>query len=101
MLERKTILSFLGIALLGAFFYLGLWPFIVGGPRMQSFCRSLSFGLSVAELNGLASQKGYRLTPISNEQHAVVHEPRSMGRFLCDVEFRDGHLVAAKYVRND
>ena len=101
MSPRKVIFSFLGIALLGAFFYYGLWPFIVGGSRMESFCSSLSKGLSVTEVASLAAQKGHRLSRLSKEQRALVHEPRSMGRFLCDLEFREERLVSAKYVLND
>ena len=99
--RRKVIFSFLGIALLGVFFYIGLWPFIVGGSRMESFCTSLSNGLSIAQVESLAAQNGYRLSRLSKEQRALVHEPRSMGRFICDVEFREERLVSAKYVLND
>lgn len=99
--RRKAIFGFLGIALLSAFFYIGLWPFIVGGSRMESFCNSLSNGLSAAEVANLAAQKGYRLSRSSKEQRAFVHEPRSMGRFLCDLEFREERLAAAEYVLND
>jgi hypothetical protein len=101
MSRRKVIFSFLGIALLGAFFYFGLWPFIVGGSRMESFCSSLPNGLSVSEVASLAAQKGYRMGHLSKEQRALVHEPRSMGRFLCVLEFREERLVCAKYVLND
>jgi hypothetical protein len=101
MSRRKVIFSFLGIALLGLFFYIGLWPFIVGGSRMESFCSSLSDGLSVAEVARLAAQKGYRLSRLSKEQRVLVHEPRSMGRFLCVLEFREERLVSAKYALND
>jgi hypothetical protein len=101
MSRRKVFFSFLGIALLGAFFYIGLWPFIVGGSRMESFCSTLSNGLSVAEVTNLAAPKGYRLSRLSKEQQALVHEPRSMGRFLCVLDFREERLVSAKYVLND
>lgn len=101
MSKTKTILSFLGIALLGALFYLGVWPFIVGGSHMESFCHSLTAGIPVAELDKLVAEKGYRLTAVSKEQRAFVHDSRSMGRFLCEVEFRDGRLATAKYTFND
>jgi hypothetical protein len=101
MSRRKIIFSFLGIALLGAFFYIGLWPFIVGGSRMETFCSSLSNGSSVTEVASLTAQKGYRLGRLSKEQRALVHEPRSMGRFICVLEFREERLVSAKYVLND
>ena len=101
MSRRKVIFSFLGIALLGAFFYFGLWSFIVGGSRMESFCNSLPNGLSVSEIASVAAKKGYRMGHLSKEQRALVHEPRSMGRFLCVLEFREERLVSAKYALND
>ena len=68
---------------------------------MKSFCTSLSNGLSIAQVESLAAQNGYRLSRLSKEQRAFVHEPRSMGRFICDVEFREERLVSAKYVLKD
>lgn len=101
MSKTKTILSFLGIALLGAIFYLGVWPFIVGDSHMETFCRSLTAGLSAADLDKLVAEEGYRLTAIPIEQRAIVHDSRSMGRFVCDVEFRGGRLTTARYSYND
>jgi hypothetical protein len=101
MSRKKTIYSILGIVLLGAIFYLGVWPFIVGGSHMETFCRSLTVGIPTAELDKLVADKGYRLTAMPKEQRAIVHDSRSMGRFLCEVEFRDGRLAAAKYTYND
>lgn len=101
MSRTKATFSFLGITLLSAFLYLGVWPFIAGGSRMESFCRSLTAGLSVAELDKLVSEKGYRLTAVSKDQRALVHDSRSMGRFLCEVEFREGQLTSARYIFND
>ena len=89
MSRKKVIFSLLGAALLGALFYFGLWPFIVGGSRMESFCRSLSNGFSVSEVGNLAAKKGFRMNYLPREQRALVHEPRSMGRFICVLEFRE------------
>ena len=55
---------------------------------METFCRSLTAGLSAADLDKLVAEEGYRLTAIPIEQRAIVHDSRSMGRFVCDVEFR-------------
>lgn len=101
MQKRKIIFSSLGIVLFGAFFYIGLWPFIVGESRMKSFCSSLPNGLSVAQVTSLATQNGYSLSHLPKNTRALVHESRSMGRFLCELEFREERLVSAKYVFND
>lgn len=101
MSRKKTIFSILGAALLSAILYIGIWPFIAGGSHMESFCRSLTPGLSAAELDRLVAGMGYRSTAMSKGQRALIHDSRSMGRFLCDVEFRDGRLTTAKYTHND
>lgn len=101
MSRKKTIFSILGTTLLGAIFYLGVWPFIVGGSHMETFCRSLTAELSVAELDKLVAEKGYRITTMPKEQRAIIHDSRSMGRFLCEVEFREGRLTMAKSTYND
>jgi hypothetical protein len=101
MFRRKVVFRFLGIMLLGVFFYIGIWPFIVGGSRMKSFCSSLTNGLSFKEVEKLATPKGYRMGRLSKDQHSIIHEPRSMGRFLCVLEFRDDRLTSAKYAHND
>ncbi len=101
MFRRKVVFRILGIILLGVFFYIGVWPFIVGGSRMKSFCDSLTNGLSFKEVEYLATKKGYRMGRLSKGQQALIHEPRSMGRFLCVPEFRDDKLTSAKYAHND
>jgi hypothetical protein len=101
MFRKKVVFRILGIILLGVFFYIGVWPFIIGGSRMESFCSSLTNGLSFKEVEKLAIQKGYRMGRLSKEQQAIIHEPRSMGRFLCVLKFRDDRLTSAKYAYND
>jgi hypothetical protein len=100
MFRRKVVFIILGLIIPGVFFYYG-WALIVGGSRMESFCRSLTNGLSFKEVEKLAIPKGYRMMRLSKEQKALIHEPRSMGRFLCDLEFRDDKLISAKYFHND
>jgi len=100
MSRRKIVSRILVIILLGVFSYIA-WPFIVGGSRMESFCNSLTNGLSFKEVEKLATPKGYRMTRLSNDQQSLVHEPRSMGRFLCVLKFRDDRLISAKYENND
>jgi len=91
----------LAIAIFGVIFCVGIWPFIVGGSRMESFCSGLPLGPSIFEVTSLAAQKGYGLGPLSKDQRTFVHESRSMGRFLCDLEFPEERLASAKYVFND
>lgn len=101
MLKKKVVFSCLGIAIIGTFFYIGIWPFILGGSRMETFCTTLHGGLSIAEVENLARNEGYRLNYLPKEQRAFVHEPRSMGRFICNLELSEERLKSAKYFLND
>ncbi len=99
--SKKYIFLFSLLALLGAFVYVGIWPFIVGGSHMESFCGTLQSGLSPAEVKARVLQQDLRMVYVPNEPRAFIHDPRSMGRFICQLEFRDEHLVSAKYFFND
>jgi len=102
MSRLKVITRVLSIIIaLSGLFYIGVWPFLVGGSRMKSFCGSLTSGLSFKEVEKMATPKGYRMTRLSKEQQSLVHESRSMGRFLCVLKFSDDRLISAKYVDND
>ena len=97
--RRKRIGAVLGVLLLaglGLFF----WPFIAGPGQMQNFCSSLAVGASVAQVRAQSAQHGYRVSsPI--EGQVFVHDPKSYGRFTCNVEFGPDGLVSAIYSFND
>ena len=96
--RRKRIVV-LGLLLLAGLGWI-VWPFIVGPGQMQNFCSSLTAGSSVAQIQTQAAQHGYRVSsPI--EGRAFVHEPRSFGRFTCDVQFGSNGLVSSAYSFND
>lgn len=67
---------------------------------MQSFCSSLAVGASVAQVQAQAAQHGYRVSSLI-EGRAFVHEPRSFGRFTCDLRFGSNGLVSSVYSFND
>lgn len=95
---RKRLNAIGGLLLLTGLAYV-MWPFIFGRAEMQSFCAGLPAGASLPQVQALTDAKGYRVSsPI--EGKAFVHDPRSMGRFNCELHFRGARLVSAPYVDN-
>lgn len=97
--RRKRISVVLGLSLLAGIGWVA-WPFMVGPGQMQSFCSSLAVGTSVAQVQIQAAQHGYRVSSLV-EGRAFVHEPRSFGRFTCDLQFKSDGLVSSVYLFND
>ena len=97
--RRKRIYVVLGLLLLAG---LGgiVWPFIVGPGQMQNFCSSLAVGTSVTQVQAQAAQHGYRVSSLI-EGRAFVHEPRSFGRFTCDLQFGSNGLLSSVYSFSD
>lgn len=77
-----------------------VWPFMASPGQMQGFCGSLAVGASVAQVQAQAAQQGYRVSALV-EGRAFVHEPRSFGRFTCDVQFGPNGLVSSDYSFHD
>jgi hypothetical protein len=101
MVRRKTIAISIGGLLIAAFLYLGVWPFLVGGGRMESFCLSLETGTPISRVRDVVQQKQYRVAYSDKTGQAIIHDPRSFGRFVCEVQFKDERLVSARYQDND
>lgn len=97
--RRKRISVVLGLLLLAGLGWV-VWPFIASPGQMQSFCSSLAVGTSVAQVQAQAAQQGYRVSSLA-EGRAFVHEPRSFGRFTCDLRFGPNGLVSSVYSFND
>jgi hypothetical protein len=97
--RRKRIGVVLGLLLLAGLGWV-VWPFMAGPGQMQSFCSSLVVGTSVAQVQAQAGQHGYRVSSLI-EGRAFVHEPRSFGRFTCDLQFGPDGLVSSVYSFND
>jgi len=101
MAKRKTLSLIVGALLLGALFYFAVWPFVVGGSNMQAFCRSLAKDTLISRVRDIVQQTRYRMSPPDKEGRAFIHDPRSFGRFICEVHFKDERLVSARYQQND
>jgi len=97
--RRKRIGVALGLLLLAGIGWI-VWPFIASPGQMQNFCNSVVVGSSVAQVQAQAAQHGYRVSSLI-EGRAFVHEPRSFGRFTCDLQFGTNGLVSSVYSFND
>lgn len=97
--RSKRIGVVLGLLLLVGLGWV-VWPFIAGPRQMQNFCSSLQPGTSFAQVQAQAAQHGYRVSSLV-EGRAFVHDPKSFGRFTCDVQFGPDGLVSAAYLLND
>lgn len=97
--RRKRIFLAVGLLLLAGLGWI-VWPFMAGPGQMQSFCSSLAVGTSVAQVQTQAGQHGYRVSSLI-EGRAFVYEPRSFGRFTCDLQFGPDGLVSSVYLLND
>ena len=98
-MSRKRLTTVLGLALLAGFAYF-IYPFIAGRSQMQAFCGDLKIGATKQELEHAVESRGYRVT-FGKEQVGFVHDTRSFGRFLCEVQLSESRLVSATYVDND
>lgn len=99
-LSRKSRFGIgLGLLLLTGLGW-GIWPFIASPSQMESFCGSLVAGTSFEQLKAQVVQYDYRITGIT-EGRAVIHEPRSFGRFTCSLQFGAGGLESSAYLFSD
>ncbi len=68
---------------------------------METLCRSLAKDILLSQVRDRVQQNGYRMTPPDQAGHAYIHDPRSFGRFVCEVQFKEEHLASARYQLND
>jgi hypothetical protein len=67
---------------------------------MQRFCRELPAGTSIAEVQKRAADSGYDISAVVDGR-ATVHEARSFGRLMCDLQYGESGLVSAKFNSGD
>ena len=101
MTKRKTLFMAAGFLLLGAFLYVAVWPLLVGERNMQALCKSLAADMSTARVRDIVQRNQCRMTSPDKTGRALIHDPRSFGRFICEVDFRDDRLASARYRLND
>lgn len=99
-LSRKSRFGIgLGLMLMAGLGWV-IWPFIVSPSQLASFCGSLTAGTSFEKVKAQAAQHDYRITGLA-EGRALIHEPRSFGRFTCSLQFSADSLESSAYLFND
>lgn len=91
----------IGVLLSTGLFCFAVLPFLTGGRDMQDYCQAQRPGALLAAVRDSAGLKGYRMTGPDNEGRALIHHPRSYGRFLCGLQFAADRLVSAQYYGSD
>ena len=98
-MTRIWINRALGLLLAGGLAYL-VYPFIVGGPKMQSFCEAIAVGESKEVVVARAGEIGYSRSDLDNGRMLII-DSAAMGRYICDVSTSGGKVSEATYVSND
>lgn len=99
--KRKNLIAGIGGLLLAGALYFAVWPFIAGGRDMQTWCEAQRPGATLVEVQDSVRRQGYRITSPDKDGRALIHDPRSFGRFLCVAQFAGERLVSARYQGND
>jgi hypothetical protein len=99
--KRKTLSIVVGCLLVGVFLYIAAWPFVVGESNMRALCKSLAKDMLVSEVRDIVQRNQCRISSPDKAGRAFVHDPRSFGRFICEVQFKDERLMSARYQQND
>ena len=98
-MSRIWINRLFGLLLAGGVAYL-VFPFIVGGSKMQSFCEEIKTGDLEENVLARADELGYS-TREHDRNRLLIVDSRAMGRFICDVSKSDGKVREAEYIFND
>lgn len=101
MFKRKNLTAGVGGLLLAGVVYFAIWPFVTGGGDMRAWCEAQGPGATLAEVQDSVRLQGYRITGPDKDGRALIHDPRSFGRFLCVAQFDRERLVSARYQGND
>jgi hypothetical protein len=96
---RKWSAAFLFVALLAGVTFAFL-PYVLASKRMQKFCRELTVGVSMADIEARAQAEGYEVSSRA-EGRAILHDPESFGRLICDVRHDASGLLSAAFSDGD
>ncbi len=97
-MTRIWIIRAIGLLLIGGFSYL-IYPFMVGGTKMQSFCEAIQVGELEEKVLARADDHGYTSRELEKGRLLLI-DSRAMGRFICDISISDGKIVEVSYVHN-
>jgi len=88
-----------GLLILGFIGY-SVYPLIVGGGKMESFCETVQVGESKEDVLARALSSGYTSRESAEYGQLMLIDSRAMGRYICIVSISDGKVTGSKYVVN-
>jgi hypothetical protein len=99
----RTILIAIALIVMLGFFYFGIWPYIFGAKKMETFCEQITPGMQANEIFGLISDTDYKYVKNKgkNVDIILIIDSDASGRFICEVAMDGDKVVNASYVKND
>lgn len=97
-MTRTWIIRIIGLLLIGGFSYV-VYPFVMSGTQMHSFCEAIQVGESEERVLARVDKRGYTSRELEKGRILLI-DSRAMGRFICDISISDGKIVGATYVHN-
>ena len=97
---RKIVNQIGGVLILAAMVFV-IYPFVVGGDDMESFCSSIELGEIKEDFVERALDAGYDLEKSSDGMSLLIVDTRAMGRFICEVSISRNQITKTEYVFND
>jgi hypothetical protein len=95
---KVWIIKMVGLLFIGGFCYI-VFPFILGGNEMQSFCEAIPVGELEENLMTRADDHGYTRRELKKGKILIV-DSRAMGRYICEVSISNGKIDSVTYVHN-
>lgn len=68
---------------------------------MRALCKSLATDMPISQVRDIVQRNQCRIASPDRTGRALIHDPRSFGRFICEVEFKDERVASARYRQND
>jgi hypothetical protein len=90
----------IGLLILGFVGYT-IYPLVLGGRHMESFCESIQVGDSEVDVLARALDSGYTKLEVAEHGQLLLIDSRAMGRYICDVSISNGEVAGSRYVFND
>jgi len=95
----KIIKQLAGLLLLGIFGYV-VYPFILGGENMESFCTTIQVGESMNVVSARANDSGYSVRAMEEQNKVLIIDSAAMGRYICEVSSSNDQVTSTQYVPN-
>jgi hypothetical protein len=96
----KLMKNIVGLMILGFIGYT-VYPIMVGGEKMKTFCETVLLKESKETLLDRAQESGYSSRDLEKQGQILLIDSTAMGRYICEVTISDNKVTGAKYVFNN